>query len=141
MAILTEEILNEAALRESVRTDPCGAVISFAGVVREENEGRGVSAIDYEAAADVALAAMEKIEQEALAKFEIERIVVAHRIGHLEVGEASVVIAVGAGHRPAAFDACRWAIDTLKERVPIWKKEHFEGGGTGWVAGVKMKVK
>lgn len=139
MAILTKDILDEQALRAQVQSDPCGAVISFAGVVRETNEGRGVSGIDYEAAADVALAAMEKIEQEARERFEIEAIAIAHRVGYLKIGEASVVIAVGAGHRPAAFEACRWAIDTLKERVPIWKKEHFEGGGTGWVAGVKMK--
>ena len=139
MAILTDKVLDEQALRAQVLSDPCGAVVSFAGVVRETNEGRGVTGIDYEAAADVALAAMEKIEEEALARFEIEAIVVAHRVGYLKVGEASVVIAVGSGHRPAAFEACRWAIDTLKERVPVWKKEHFAGGDTGWVEGVKMK--
>lgn len=139
MALLTQEVLDEQALCAKVLSDPCGAVVSFSGVVRKTNEGKAVEGIDYEAAREVALAAMEKIEQEALEKFEIRAIAIAHRTGYLRIGEASVVIAVGAGHRPAAFDACRWAIDTLKERVPIWKKEHFADGGTGWVEGVKMK--
>lgn len=140
MALLTDKPLDEDLLRRQVATAASGALVSFAGVVRNENEGKGVLRIEYEAAPDLALAAMNRLEDEARRQFRIEGIIIAHRTGVLEVGEASVVIVVAAGHRPAAFEACRWAIDRLKETVPVWKKEHFEGGGAEWVAGVKLKA-
>ena len=105
-----------------------GATVTFAGTTRDHNDGRRVVRLEYEAYPEMALAEMRKIAETARGRWQIERIAIVHRIGVVPVGEASVVIAVSAAHRVAAFEACHWAIDRLKEVVPIWKKEHFEGG-------------
>ncbi|HSD11119.1 MAG TPA: molybdenum cofactor biosynthesis protein MoaE [Candidatus Binatia bacterium] len=105
-----------------------GATVTFAGTTRDHNDGRRVTQLEYEAYPEMALAEMEKIAATARERWPIERIAIVHRIGVVPIGEASVVIAVSAAHRAAAFEACHWAIDRLKEVVPIWKKEHFEGG-------------
>lgn len=138
MAELTDRVLDEAELRMAVDAPECGAVVSFAGVVRNHNEGKAVLRIEYEAAAELALPLLEKIERDALERFSLHALRIAHRTGMLEVGEASVVIACSAAHRAEAFEACRWAIDTLKHSVPIWKKEHFADGTAEWVQGCKM---
>jgi molybdopterin synthase catalytic subunit len=122
------------ALAHDVRTDADGAVSLFLGTTRNENAGRSVLFLEYEAYAGMAEREMERIAAEAKTGFGVTRVAIIHRVGRVDVGEASVVIAVSAPHRVAAMDACRFVIDNLKTRVPIWKREHFVGGVT-WVDG------
>ena len=110
-----------------------GGIDVFIGTVRNQTKGRDVVRLEFEAYASMALREMNAIAAEAMERWPVQRIVLHHRIGMLEVGEVPVVIAVAAAHRAAAFDACRYIIDTLKERVPIWKKEVFSDGAS-WVA-------
>lgn len=118
---------------EAVVADPAtGATVTFTGTVRDHARGRAVTALDYEAYAPAAEKMLERIGQEIRERWGIERVAIIHRTGHLAVGEASVVIAVSAAHRGEAFAACQYAIERLKEIVPIWKKEHYAGGAT-WV--------
>ena len=111
-----------------------GAVLAFEGIVRNQTRGRRTLYLNYEAYEEMALAQMESLAQQALHQFPIRDIALVHRLGRLEIGETSVLIAVASAHRAAAFDACRWLIDTLKKTVPIWKKEHFEDGAV-WADG------
>ena len=109
--------------------DPtAGATVTFIGMTRNENQGRQVTRLEYEAYPEMALAELRKIGDTLLQRWSIARVAIVHRIGVVPIGEASVVIAVSAAHRRAAFEACHYAIDRLKEVVPIWKKEHFAGG-------------
>ena len=111
-----------------------GAAVVFEGVVRNQTRGRRTLYLDYEAYEEMALKEMESLAAQALERFQIRDAVLVHRLGRLEIGETSVLIAVASAHRAAAFDACRWLIDTLKRTVPIWKKEHFEDGAV-WADG------
>jgi molybdopterin synthase catalytic subunit len=111
-----------------------GAIVSFLGVVRAENEGRPVTHLEYEAHAPLALKAFARIEREAAAEWPAVTLGMHHRVGRLAIGEASVVIAAAAPHRADAFAACRFAIERLKQIAPIWKREHFAGGET-WIEG------
>ncbi len=111
-----------------------GAVVSFDGIVRNHSGGRPTLYLDYEAYAPMALDKMRAIGAAIRALFTVDRIVMVHRLGRLEIGETSVFIAVSAAHRGIAFDACRFAIDTLKRSVPIWKKEYFADGAV-WAEG------
>src|SRR6201993_2690190 len=123
-----------AALLRDVRAGQDGAIVTFDGFVRNESHGRLTLYLDYEAYEPMALSKMREIGQLVHEKFSIHRLAIVHRLGHLEIGETSVFIAVSAPHRAAAFDACRFAIDTLKRTVPIWKKEYFEDGAV-WADG------
>ena len=105
----------------------------FVGTVRNQTGGKRVVRLEFEAYEPMALSEMRKIAESALALYAVQRVSIHHRVGVLEVGELPVVIAVGSAHRKAAFEACAYCIDTLKERVPIWKKEVFEDGAV-WVA-------
>jgi len=111
-----------------------GALCVFVGVVRNENQGRPVLRLEYEAYEEMALPMMEEIAQEACRRFPVTTVRLVHRLGPLEIGEASVAVAVASPHRAEAFEACRFAIDTLKAKVPIWKKEHY-ADGTAWLEG------
>jgi len=126
--------IDVAALLASVGSEADGAVASFVGIVRNENAGHRVLFLEYEAYAGMAEREMEAIATEARDRFGVSRVAVVHRVGRLEVGEASVAIAVAAPHRAAALEACRFVIDTLKRTVPIWKREHVEGGAV-WIEG------
>jgi molybdopterin synthase catalytic subunit len=106
----------------------------FEGVVRNQTRGRTTLYLDYEAYEEMALEQLELLADEALRRFQIRDVAIVHRLGRLEIGETSVLIAVLSAHRGAAFDACRWLIDTLKGTVPIWKKEYFEDGAV-WADG------
>ena len=108
--------------------------VVFEGVVRNNTRGRRTLYLDYEAYEEMALKQMEDLAERALAEFKIRDVAIVHRLGRLEIGETSVLIVVASAHRAAAFDACRWLIDTLKRTVPIWKKEHFEDGAV-WADG------
>jgi molybdopterin synthase catalytic subunit len=105
-----------------------GAALVFEGVVRNQTRGRRTLFLDYEAYEEMALERMESLAKQALQQFQVRDVAIVHRLGRLEIGETSVLIAVASAHRAAAFEACRWLIDTLKRTVPIWKKEHFEDG-------------
>jgi len=132
VAIVAEPIDLDALIAR-VRTDACGAVAAFLGVVREQHEGRPVSGLSYEAYPSMALQEMKEIAQEAISRFGPCEIAIVHRTGDLQIGEASVAVAVGAPHRGEAFDACEYAIDELKVRVEVWKKEHYVDGSASWV--------
>ncbi len=133
---LTDEVLDAGAGAQWVTVPSCGAVVVFAGTVRDHAEGRpGVSSLTYEAYVEEALARMGRIAAACRDRWpETGRVALWHRTGTLDVGETSVVVAVSSPHRGPAFEAARWAIDTVKESVPIWKHETWDGGsdwGTG----------
>jgi molybdopterin converting factor subunit 1 len=111
-----------------------GAAVVFEGVVRNQTRGRKTLYLDYEAYEDMALQQMEGLAEQALRQFQIRHVALVHRLGRLEIGETSVLIVVASAHRAAAFDGCRWLIDTLKRTVPIWKKECFQDGAV-WADG------
>lgn len=111
-----------------------GAIVIFDGIVRNHSRGRPTRYLEYEAYEEMALKMMEELADQARTKFAIRNVALVHRLGHLEIGESSVLIAVYSAHRSAAFDACRWLIDTLKKTVPIYKKEYFEDGAV-WADG------
>jgi molybdopterin synthase catalytic subunit len=134
LVLLVDKTIDADALIHYVRTGADGAIVTFDGCVRNQSHGRSTLYLDYEAYESMALAKMGDIAAEAHAKFAIDRVALAHRLGRLEIGETSVFIAVSAPHRAAAFDACRHIIDTLKCSVPIWKKEYFEDGAV-WADG------
>ena len=117
-----------------VKAGADGAVCVFDGIVRDNTRGRKTLYLDYEAYEEMALAEMRKLAARGQERFAIDRVGVVHRLGRLEIGESSIVIVVTSAHRAAAFDACRWLIDTLKRTVPIWKKEYFEDGAV-WADG------
>ena len=111
-----------------------GAVVVFDGIVRNNTRGRRTLYLVYEAYEEMALKQMYALAQEVGQRFAIRDVALVHRLGKLEVGETSVLIAVASAHRAAAFDACRWLIDTLKKTIPIWKKEYFDDGAV-WADG------
>jgi molybdopterin synthase catalytic subunit len=129
---VTSDSLSVDALVQTVLTSGDGAVVTFVGTVRDNNEGRDVIALEYESYSDMAEAEMERIGLEMVEKWGLHGIAMRHRVGKLAVGEISVVIAASSPHRQEAFEACSEALDLLKERVPVWKKEYYEDG-TEWV--------
>lgn len=131
---LVRSPINSREIVESLKSPEDGGLVIFDGFVRNSFNGRSTLYLEYEAYEPMALAKMREICAQMHRKFAIHRIAIVHRLGRLEIGETSVLIAVSAAHRGAAFDACRCAIDTLKRSVPIWKKEYFVGG-TVWAEG------
>ena len=131
---LVREPIDMAAQIRLVRAPEDGAIVTFDGFVRNQSHNRATLYLDYEAYESMALAKMQEIGLQIHEKYRIHRVAMVHRLGRLEIGETSVFIAVSAPHRAAAFDACRFAIDTLKRTVPIWKKEYFEDGAV-WADG------
>jgi molybdopterin synthase catalytic subunit len=138
--IVTDPLELEPLLRET-EDEASGALVIFYGTVRDENEGRPVQSMTYEAHVALAEKALREIEQEALDKFGVRRCRIQHRIGHLELGEPSVLIVVRAGHRDEAYAASRYAIDEVKQRAPIWKEEHYADGDSRYLEGVPLKRK
>jgi molybdopterin synthase catalytic subunit len=131
---LVREVIDAEAIVRHVRAARDGAIVTFDGFVRNESHGRTTSYLEYEAYETMALSKMKEIAAQAHEKFAIHRVAIVHRLGRLEIGETSVFIAVSSAHRGVAFDACRFAIDTLKKTVPIWKKEYF-ADGVVWAEG------
>lgn len=130
---IADQPFDIAPLRERVLSTRAGAYASFEGWVREVNDGRPVSALTYEAYQALAEREGETILAEAMQRFTIIEAVAVHRVGRLQLGELAVWVGVSAGHRDAAFAACRWIIDEVKSRVPIWKHEHYADGDAGWL--------
>ena len=133
MIEITQAAIDHAALTERVRSHRAGAVCTFLGTVREMTGPKQTLSLDYEAYPEMALKKLAELEQEARARWPIIDLALVHRVGHLDLGEISVVVAVSCPHRGDAFEACRWLIDTLKEVVPIWKRETWADGSEEWV--------
>jgi molybdopterin synthase catalytic subunit len=130
---LSDKAIDTAALVHGLRDTSAGACVTFEGRVRGESEGRAVRSLEYEAYAPLAEKEGERILSEARARFRIVGAACAHRTGTLGLGDIAVFVAVTAGHRAAAFEACRYIIDEAKARVPIWKKEHYADGAAEWI--------
>jgi molybdopterin synthase catalytic subunit len=133
MVTLTADAIDAAALLAAVQTPRAGAAVLFIGAVREQTGDRRTESLDYECYADMAAAKMRQLEDEARSRWPILDCQMVHRVGHLELGEISVAVAVSTPHRDQAFEAARWLIDTLKIVVPIWKKENWADGTSEWV--------
>jgi MoaE-MoaD fusion protein len=133
-ALLVRDPIDTRGVLEGIRRGEDGAAVVFEGVVRNQTRGRRTLCLDYEAYEEMALRQMEGLAEQALRQFQVRDLALVHRLGRLEIGETSVLIVVASAHRAAAFDACRWLIDTLKRTVPIWKKEYFEDGAV-WADG------
>jgi MoaE-MoaD fusion protein len=131
---LVREPIDAASLAAQVKQGEDGAVVVFDGIVRNHTRGRRTLFLVYEAYEEMALRQMKTLAEEAVAVHGVRQVAMVHRLGRLEVGETSILIAVSSAHRAQAFEACRWLIDTLKKTVPIWKKEHFEDGAV-WADG------
>jgi molybdopterin synthase catalytic subunit len=131
---VTSEPLNPAPLVEAVRRDDAGAIALFYGIVRNENLGRAVQYLEYDAYPEMAIKKMREVADEVRARFPIAEIGVLHRTGRLEIGETSLLVAVSSGHRREAFEACHYAVDRIKQIVPVWKKEVWEDGSE-WIEG------
>ena len=131
-AAVTAEPIDAARLLGDALSPDDGAALLFWGVVRNQNDGRAVSHLEYHAYAEMAERTMHRIGEEAIARFGVGDVRVVHRVGKLAVGEASVAIAVASPHRAAAYEASRAALERLKAEVPIWKREHYEGGDAAW---------
>lgn len=133
-ASIVADKINTQALVDKIKQPEDGATVVFEGIVRNHSRGRRTLFLDYDAYPEMAVKQLESLANEALSRFAVRDMAVVHRIGRLQIGETSVAIVVAAAHRGAAFDACRWLIDTLKRTVPIWKKEYFEDGAV-WADG------
>ena len=131
---ITRDRIDTPQIVANLKRGEDGAGVIFEGIVRNQTRGRKTLYLDYEAYEEMALKQMESLAAEAFAQFQIRDLAIVHRLGRLNISETSVLIAVASAHRAAAFDACRWLIDTLKRTVPIWKKEYFEDGAI-WADG------
>jgi molybdopterin converting factor subunit 1 len=133
-SVIVRDAIDTQGVLQRIKRGEDGAAVMFEGVVRNQTRGRCTLYLDYEAYEAMALRQMEELAGQALKQFQIREVALVHRLGRLEIGETSVLIVVASAHRAAAFDACRWLIDTLKRTVPIWKKEYFEDGAV-WADG------
>jgi len=131
---LIREPIDVRKITESLKKPEDGALVVFEGVVRNNSQDKAVRFLEYDAYESMALKKMEEIGSRAKSEFAIRDIAIIHRLGHMDVGECSIVIVVASAHRASAFDACRFAIDTIKEIAPIWKKEFYEDGEV-WIEG------
>lgn len=132
---ITREVIAPADVLDAVGSSADGAVVLFLGTVREENDGRAVRGMRYDAYVEMAEATLRDIVAEAAPQAGTDRIAAAHRIGELDIGDVSVAIAVSSPHRTAAFAACRYIIEQVKQRLPVWKHEHYRDGESSWLPG------
>lgn len=130
---VTTQAIDLEQFRESLTDPRCGAYVQFEGWIRDHNEGQAVLRLEYEVYEPLAVKEGENILAEAVTRFGVLKAAAVHRAGLMELGEAAVVVGVASPHRAEAFDACRYIIDELKVRLPIWKKEHYASGKTEWV--------
>ena len=130
--VISEETLSIDTVYQDVHDELCGGICLFVGTVRNKNKGKNVTHLDFETYTPMALKEMNKIGQRAINKYDIQYISIFHRSGYVGIKDIAVIIAVSSIHRDACFQACQFAIDTLKETVPIWKKEHLDDGSY-WV--------
>src|SRR5438552_7602954 len=133
MIALTDKLIDPAALLAQVASRDAGAVVLFLGTTREFTHGRRTASLEYECYAEMAEKKLTELASQARRRWPLTACAIVHRLGHLELGEASIAIAVSAPHRQAAFEAGQWLIDTIKEVVPIWKRENWADGSSEWV--------
>lgn len=133
---LTHDVINTSAVARSLQSEKDGAIVIFEGIVRDNGRGKSVRFLEYEAYEPMALKKLEEVGAMVKSKFDIRDIAIVHRLGHMDIGECSTLIVIASAHRTDAFDACRFAIDTIKQIVPIWKKEFYDDNGV-WIEGVK----
>lgn len=133
MVALTHKAIDSQAVLARVQSPLAGAVVLFLGTTREVTAGRRTASLDYEGYPEMALKKLAELESLARQRWELIECALVHRLGHLEIGEASVAVAVSSAHRRVAFEAGQWLIDTLKQTVPIWKRENWADGATDWV--------
>jgi len=133
MISLTQSPIDPSAILAQVASNDAGAVVLFLGTTREFTKGRQTASLDYECYPQMAEAKLAELEAQAREKWPLVHVSIVHRLGHLELGEASIAIAVSSPHRQAAFEAGKWLIDTIKEDVPIWKQENWADGTSEWV--------
>jgi molybdopterin synthase catalytic subunit len=133
MFAISEAPIDVVRLQRGLEADAAGAVVYFEGRVRSYNDGRAVNGLSYQAYVELAEAEGRRIVEEARRQFDVERVSCVHRVGDLALGDVAVWAGVSAGHRAAAFDACRYVIDEVKARVPIWKREHYVEGDSEWL--------
>ena len=134
--LLVRDPIDIRSVADRIQKPEDGAVVVFEGVVRNNANGKDVRFLEYEAYESMAMRKIEEIGVQAKEKFDIRDIAIVHRLGHMEIGECSIVIVVASAHRGPAFEACRFTIDTIKQVVPIWKKEFYEDGEV-WIEGAK----
>ena len=139
LVALTREAIDADRIVAAAKSGEDGAVVVFDGIVRNHSRGRRTLHLDYEAYEEMAVGQMRELGQKALERFGVRQVTMVHRLGRLEIGETSVLIVVASAHRSAAFEACRWLIDTVKQTVPIWKKETFADGAV-WAPGEPFPV-
>ena len=130
---MTDQAIHPDALRDNLIDPTAGAYASFEGWIRNINEGHKVLRLEYEAYEPIAISEGQRVLEEAISKFAVLQARCVHRTGMLEIGECAVWVGVSSGHRDEAFQACRYIIDEVKVRLPIWKKEHYVDGNSGWV--------
>ena len=135
---ITEQPLDLAALIAETANPASGALVTFSGTVRDHHQGKGVSGMSYSAYGPMAEKVLQELEQETLQRFPIQACRIVHRIGELEIGDDSVLIVVRSAHRGDAFDAARYAIDTLKLRLPVWKHDFYTDGSDAYQDGVPL---
>ena len=136
---ITENPLDLNQLLQETADPGSGGLVIFCGTVRNENDGKRVRAITYEAHTSLAEKVLREIEEEVLSRFDVRRCRIQHRVGMLPLGEPSVIVVVRAAHRAQAFEAARHAIDELKQRAPIWKEEHYVAGESRFLEGAPLK--
>jgi molybdopterin synthase catalytic subunit len=137
-ARLTKDPIDPNALLRELADDTDGAQVLFLGVVRNHHQGREVKRIDYEAYEPMALKLLQRITEEVAGKHKLDRVLVVHRFGRHEIGDASIAVVIGSAHRAPAFEAAKEIMDLVKVDVPIWKKEHFADGTIEWVLADKL---
>lgn len=130
---ITRETIEPEALKRTLAADAAGAYAAFEGWIRDHNEGGDVTALEYEVHEAIAQKEGERVLAAARERYEVIEVACVHRVGRLEIGDCAVWVGVSAAHRGAAFDACRFIIDEIKRRLPIWKKEHYHGGEAAWI--------
>ncbi|MCK8514828.1 molybdenum cofactor biosynthesis protein MoaE [Methylonatrum kenyense] len=140
MSRMTEQPLDMGQLLRETENDACGALVVFGGIVRNHHAGKGVSGMSYSAYGPMAEKVLAELEQETLQKFPVSECRIVHRTGDLAIGEASVLVVVRAPHRGDAFDGARYAIDTLKVRLPVWKHDFYEDGSDAYQDGVPLET-
>ena len=129
---LTQSSIDYEALVEGVRRPGCGAVVLFLGTVRDVSQGRAVASLDYEAYPAMAQEKLCQIAEQAKERWPLEQVSIVHRYGHLELGEIAIAVVTASAHRTAAFEAGQWLMDTIKQVVPIWKRENWQDGTSDW---------
>jgi molybdopterin synthase catalytic subunit len=132
MIEITHEVLDQGATTDRVRDSSAGAVVTFLGTTRDVTADRNVLYLEYEAYVPMAEKKLAEVAEEMMAKWPLTGVAISHRLGRLEISDVSLVVAVSSRHRKDAFEACQYSVDRIKQTVPIWKKEYFEGGEV-WV--------